>query len=209
MQHNHPRYVGHDMGGVVDDAELEAMSPSMGPSPEFFPQGSRHSEWMGRSLETLILGYGSVAPILCLPEDEDERSEEMSYWGATRRRSTISTLGSEYGRRSSLGSITGSRRGSLVGGGHMHGGTLANYYNRRRQNGDGGPSSRRGSANGSSRRGSLTGASRRGSASHGPSYRRRLSLNRGGEGDENRSGPQGGPNVVLSLLAREVTGRPT
>ena len=191
---------------ISDDDEHEPMTPAPVPVQDFFPQGSRHSEWMGRSIETLVLGYGSVAPILCLPEDEDDPDDATTMWGQTRRRSTVSTLGSDFGRRSSLGSFPGSRRGSLVGGGHMHGGTLANYYNRRRQNTEGGSSSRRGSA---------ASSGRRGSASHGPSYRRRLSMNRGGgvggggEGDDHRSSGHGGPNVLLSLLAREVTGRPT
>ena len=190
-------------GSISDDDEHGALTPSTGPVQDFFPQGSRHSEWMGRSLETLILGYASFAPILCLPEDEDDRGDDASQmWGATRRRSTVSTLGSEFGRRSSLGSFPGSRRGSLVGGGHMHGGTLANYFNRRRQNIDG--AYERGTT---SRRGSAASVSRRGSTSHGPSYRRRLSINRSGEAEDIRAAAHGGPNVALSILAREVTGR--
>ena len=195
----------NDNSSSGEGAEHESMTPSEGPAPDFFPQGSRHREWMGRSLETLILGYNSVPPVLCLPEDEDERGDDVPLWGATRRRSTISTLGSDYGRRSSLGSFPGSRRGSLVGGGNMHGGTLANYYNnRRRTNMETGTSSRRGSAASSGRVG------RRGSASHGPSYRRRRSISRSNEVEELRAAAaHGGPNVVLSLLARESIGRTT
>jgi hypothetical protein len=196
-----------------DDSEIETMTPNSGPAPDFFPQGSRNSEWMGRSIETLILGYASVVPILCLPEDEDEQSDDKSFWGPTRRRSTVSSLGSEYGRRSSLQSHPDSRRGSLVGSGQMHGGTLANYYNRRRQNNESGPSSRRGSISSISNRGG-TGSSAppmnrrgsRGSTSHGPSYRRRMSMSRSSSG-ESDDGSQGGPNIALSLIARETTGK--
>lgn len=200
-------------GGLV----MPYLTPVGPPPPDFFPQGSRNSEWMGRSLETLILGFGSIVPILCLPEDEDGGMDEDAIWGAIRRRSTVSTLGSDCGRRSSLGSVPGThgggRRGSLVGGGvRMHGGTLANYYNRRR-----GSNSRQGSnqSNAAGRRGSTTGASRRGSASHGPAYhRRRLSISRSysGDSDDGRIGAglgcgYGGPNITLSLLARETTGK--
>ena len=206
-----------------DDSEMDSLTPSAGPVPDFFPQGSRNSEWMGRSIETLTLGYASVVPILCLPEDEEIQSEDLSFSNPTRRRSTVSTLGSfEYGRRSSLGSLPGNRRGSLRGNGQMHGGTLANYYNRRRQNIEergntrrgsvgrrGSMASRRGSATSIgtiSRRGSLAGMNRRGSASHGPTYRRRMSISRHSD-NESRSAGQGGPNIALSLLARETTGR--
>lgn len=220
---------GHNMsgdtyfygGGSIDPSTglvMPDMTPTGPPAPDFFPQGSRNREWMGRSLETLILGFGSVVPVLCLPEDEDGVLDDDTIWGAIRRRSTVSTLGSDYGRRSSLGSVPGShgggRRGSLVGSGRMHGGTLANFYNRRR-----GSNSRRGSnqSGTAGRRGSTTGASRRGSASHGHAYhRRRLSISRSSssDSDEGRIGPgsgrgQGGPNIALSLLAREITGRLT
>eukprot|EP00934_Nitzschia_sp_Nitz4_P008770 Nitzschia sp. Nitz4//scaffold166_size90379//57971//62599//NITZ4_005064-RA/size90379-processed-gene-0.62-mRNA-1//-1//CDS//3329538217//8760//frame0 len=195
----------HNMPYMYGSSPDDDTSPPM-PVPDFCPQGSRHNEWMGRSLETLVLGYGAVAPVLCLPEDEDDRGEDSSLWGTTRRRSTVSTLGSDFGHRSSLGSFPGSRRGSLVGSGNMHGGTLANYYNRRR--GDGNSNSARRGSNPTTRRGSNPPiVSRRGSASHGPSYRRRMSMTRGSEtADESRS-TNGGPNVALSLLARELTGR--
>ena len=204
---NSPYLIPHESSSV--NGEDDHGPPIPMPAPDFFPHGSRYNEWMGRSVETLILGYGAVAPILCLPEDEDDRGEDYSTWGQTRRRSTVSTLGSELGRRSSLGSIANSRRGSLVGGGNMHGGTLANYYSRRRTTNDSG-NSRRGS-NQSAVRGS---SNRRGSASHGPTYRRRLSMSRSMSGDsgndESRPGAaNGGPNIALSLLARETTGRLT
>jgi hypothetical protein len=208
-----PRYIAHDSNSMGDDSDMESLTPSVPPAPDFFPQGSRHNEWMGRSLETLILGYDVVAPILCLPEDEDERGyEDPAAYGYTRRRSTAGTLGSDFGRRSSLGSVPGTRRGSLVGvgAGNMHGGTLANYYNRRRQNIEGGGTmNRRGSAASSGRRGSMTSTGRRGSASHGPTYRnRRMSMNRSSEEEERSPAAQGGPNIIMSLLAREITGRP-
>ena len=203
---NMPYLIDHQ--GPEDEDQGSDTLPSSHtiPAPDFFPQGSRHNEWMGRSLETLILGFGSVAPVLCLPEDEDDNGDDMSMWGITRRRSTNSTF--EFGRRSSLGSIPGSRRGSLVGSGNMHGGTLANYYNRRRD----GTMNRRGS-NQSIRRGSNQATmGRRGSASHGPTYRRRLSMGRSvdgsGKADDSRTS-FGGPNIALSLLARETTGRLT
>ena len=190
--------------GGSDDEE-RGLTPHAGPVQDyFFPQGSRHSEWMGRSIETLILGHQTVAPILCLPEDEDMNNDpSQDMWGATRRRSTVSTMGSEFGHRSSLGTM-GSRRGSLVGGGNMHGGTLANYYNRRRQATADGAGYERSTVN---RRGSAA-SSRRGSTSGGPSYRRRLSMSRGGDGEEHRPSGHGGPNVLFSMLGREVTGMP-
>jgi hypothetical protein len=225
---------------------------------------------MGRSIETLILGYASVAPILGLPQhDHDEgdaagghTDDDTAYhnlWGGTRRRrSTVSTLGST---RSSMG--TGGpayhhnhhhhhhgRRGSLVGATTttrriMHGGTTANFYNHRRPESGGGYTHRRNSTNSSNgsvtgtfRRGSQAGmTSRRGSASHGgPSYhthhhhhhhhqqQRRLNGSRSNSGDldnvesghgggarseRERAGNGGGPNIVLSLLAREATGKLT
>ncbi|KAL3921010.1 MAG: hypothetical protein SGILL_002977 [Bacillariaceae sp.] len=213
--------------------------------PDFFPQGSPQFEWMGRSLETLLLNYGhqQVAPILCLPEDEDKEDGDTAYatWGgATRRRSTVSTLGSGCEYRNSMGSMGGAgggRRGSFFGssnnGRRRHGGTSANYYNNRRRGGGDPSDARRGSNNSGgggggvgmgSRRGSMTGggagpANRRGSASHGPSYRqhRRMSnISRSNSHDSEdvargviaRPGG-GGPNVALSLLARETTGRLT
>lgn len=204
-----PYLTNHDGSSVGGDDDL---GPNMDvPARDFFPQGSRRCEWMGRTLETLILGYGAVAPILCLPEDEDDRGDEFTMWGQTRRRSTVSTLGSELGRRSSVGSWTGTRRGSLVGGGNMHGGTLANYYNRRRANNE--TSASRRNSNQSSRRGSNQPPimNRRGSASHGPTYRRRMSMSRSSSGDSGEEpipgSTSGGPNIALTLLARETTGR--
>jgi hypothetical protein len=232
-------------GGYGPDGSYYTTPPASQPVPDFFPQvscnmigtlmssysssqflfsltvhsiqGSRHNEWMGRSLETLILGYASVVPILCLPGDEEGGTEEDTafLWGATRRRSTVSTLGScgDYGPRGSMGSGAGyGRRGSLVGGGRrMHGGTSANYYNGRRNSGG----RRDSTASGSGRRGSVTGmASRRGSASHGPSYhRRRMNMSRSSSGDSDEAGLNSGgggaagPNIALSLLARETTGK--
>lgn len=206
---NMPYLIQHEGSSVAGEDDC---GPAMAmPAPDFFPQGSRYSEWMGRSLETLILGYSSVAPILCLPEDEDDRSEGFAMWGPGRRRSTASTLGSEFGRRSSLGSFQGGgRRGSLVGSGNMHGGTLANYYSRRRPTNES-TNSRRSSNQSGGVRGNAPPVSRRGSASHGPTYRRRMSMTRSGSNDSAEDGrpstTNGGPNVVFSLLARETTGR--
>ena len=199
------------------------VGPPSEPKQEFFPQVSRHQEWMGRSLETLLLGYTSVAPILCLPDDEDDMgSAYETVWGAIRRRSTVSTLGSDLGRRSSLGSRRGSLAGSLGGRSNMHGGTLANYYRRRGTGATAGTGSASGSGSGSggephppppvNRRGSAIGgtANRRGSVtvgSGGLSYRRRLSMSTSGDGEERPGTGHGGPNIALSLLARESTGR--
>ena len=212
--HSHPPATVHSVPPTYMDQNQSFSSfpeapPLIMTVPEFFPQGSRYNEWMGRTLETLILGYGRPAPILCLPEDEDDRGDDLSVWGATRRRSTVSTIGSDFGHRSSLGSFTGNRRGSLVGGGNMHGGTLANYYNRRRTN-DSNSSRHNSNASGGSTRGPP--ANRRGSASHGPSYRRRMSMTQRGDGlpeDGRPMSTNGGPSIALSLLARETTGRLT
>ncbi|KAL3930746.1 MAG: hypothetical protein SGBAC_011628, partial [Bacillariaceae sp.] len=142
--HHHQQYHSEQGGGYRDDdsATMDYSGPTSGPVLDFYPQGSKNSEWMGRSIETLILGYSSPVPILCLPQDEDYQNEDLSFWGPVRRRSTASTLGSDN-RRGSLGSFPGSRRGSLVGSGNMHGGTLANYYSRRNRN-DGSGHSRSG-----------------------------------------------------------------
>ncbi|KAG7363961.1 DUF3689 domain containing protein [Nitzschia inconspicua] len=218
-------------GGYGPDGSFYITPPVTQTVPDFFPQGSRHYEWMGRSLETLILGFASVVPILCLPEDEEGGTDEETVylWGAIRRRSTVSTLGSsDFGPRGSMGSGAGyARRGSLMGNSRrMHGGTLANYYNPRRDStGRRDSTASAGAGGGGARRGSMTGvASRRGSASYGPSYhRRRMNVNRTSSGDSddviaNHPGGQAaaaaaaaaaGPNIALSLLAREATGKLT
>lgn len=92
---------------------------------EFYPPTSRDYEWMGRSIESLILGHRTPAPVLALHESLDEETEWFDCT-SYRRRSTASTFGG--GRRSSQGSFPGGRRGSLSLSGNFHGGTLANYY---------------------------------------------------------------------------------
>lgn len=197
-------------GSSISDYDDEEMY-------EFFPPVSRYNEWMGRSIEALVLGHLARAPILSLMEDDDASDDASSAYVAFRRRSTASTFGGDLShaanhRRSSAGSFGGNRRGSLslmtVGGGSggqgaaMHGGTMANYYNRRRsmQPMDVDRSTDR----------------RRSSNAHAPSYRRRSSMaysDKQQQGGANNDQPeavqraQAGPNIVLSLLARETTGR--
>ena len=98
---------------------------------EFYPPTSRDYEWMGRSIESLILGHQTAAPILALHESLDEEAEWFDCT-SYRRRSTASTFGGAR-RRSSAGSFPGGRRGSLSLSGNLHGGTLANYYSQSRR----------------------------------------------------------------------------
>ena len=200
------RRSSNNSGSTISDYDEEEMY-------EFFPPVSRNHEWMGRSIEALVLGHMARAPMLSLLEDEEAPDDDSSGYAAFRRRSTASTFGGDFSRRrSSAGSFPGSnRRGSLSlmsspQGGTMHGGTMANYYNRRRpmQPMDVDRSVDR----------------RRSSTAHGPSYRRRSSMacssqgpssgQGGGSNDHQESGEQraqAGPNVLLSLLAREMTGK--
>lgn len=190
-------------GSSISDYDDEEMY-------EFFPPISRHHEWMGRSIEALVLGHTSKAPILSLMEDDDNSDDASSAYVAFRRRSTASTFGGDLShRRNSTSSFAGNRRGSLSlmsqgQGGTMHGGTMANYYNRRRpmQPMDVDRSTDR----------------RRNSNAHAPSYRRRSSMAcsgnsqnglQGNNDHETEQRAQAGPNIVLSLLAREMTGRST
>ena len=185
---------------------------------EFFPRASRRNEWMGRSIESLILGYSSPAPILALEEDDETVSSDQFL--AFRRRSTASTFGGrELGRRSSQGSFAGGRRGSLSLMGNVHGGTLANYYSHRRrhqQQMNGADFVDRSYNERVGRRGSTT--------TTGPMFRRRSSMattnsERSGSQNLDTDGNNGnslssnetannGPNVIFSLLARESTGKP-
>ena len=188
-------------GSSISDYDDEEMY-------EFFPPISRYNEWMGRSIEALVLGDLAKAPILSLMEDDDASDDASSAYVAFRRRSTASTFGGEFShthRRSSAGSFAaGNRRGSLSlmtpgagQNGSMHGGTMANYFNRRRpmQPMDVDRSVDR----------------RRSSNAHAPSYRRRSSMACSGQNNneppEVEPRAQAGPNIVLSLLARETTGR--
>ena len=202
-----------ETGSTVSDMDEEddVFSHGMANADvDFYPQVSRDHEWMGRSIESLILGHVHVAPILQLLDDEDLDDGNDWDFHAFRRRSTASTFGGGR-RRSSAGSFPGGRRGSLSlsGGNAFHGGTMANYYSRRQRqiptDVDRSYNERQG---------------RRGSTSHTPMYRRRSSIaasgpNHGGgstnsvDSDVNASGvgQKGGPNVVLSLMARESTGK--
>jgi Protein of unknown function (DUF3689) len=194
-------------GSSISDYDDEEMY-------EFFCPFSRHHEWMGRSIEALVFGHLAKTSLYSLIEDDDASDDASSAYAAFRRRSTASTFGGDLShRRSSAGgSYAGTRRGSLSlttggQGGTMHGGTMANYYNRRRpmQPMDVDRSVDR----------------RRSSNAHAPSYRRRSSMACSGTGGAgggqygNNNEPeaeqraQAGPNVVLNLLAREMTGRST
>jgi len=170
----------------------------------FHLQASRHYEWMGRSIESLILGQRSLTPILALPEEEDYyyQSDNSSHTHDASRRASLECIHRSsldfITRRSSLdatarGSIhlmdlhqlVDSSRGSLSNAGsshhRMHGGTLANYYNhtnRRTSNGMDFPNI----------------------SNHRVTPRRhRVSIS-------SRSEQGAGPNITLSLLAREITG---
>jgi hypothetical protein len=187
----------------------------------FYPQPSRQYEWMGRSIESLVLAHVANAPPLQLQRDDEYYDTTIDGGGGaddynygTRRRSTASTFAR---RRSSQGSsFPGGRRGSLSlvgasGGPAVHGGTLANYYSRRRPMiipTDVDRSYSYHGGNNEQRQG------RRGSTSHAPMYRRRSSMAGSGGGAEDINAARayvgakgGGPNVVLTLLARETTGK--
>jgi hypothetical protein len=41
---------------------------------DFYPPVTQHHEWMGRSIETLLLGHVSAAPILALPKEDNNVS---------------------------------------------------------------------------------------------------------------------------------------
>ena len=177
---------------------------------DFFPPVSRNNEWMGRSIESLVLGHSMPAPILALSMDEpgDDRSldgDDYDFY-AFRRRSTCSTFGGgpeSVRRRSSQGSFPGGRRGSLSlsSNSNMQGGTLATYYNRRQRQ----VPTDVDRTYGHERQG------RRGSTAQGPVYRRRGSVATStydGDGnDETAPRIRAGPNVVLSIMARESTGK--
>jgi len=185
---------------------------------EFFPRPSRNHEWMGRSIESLVLGHASVAPILALEAETDDDTSASDQFLAFRRRSTASTFGGrELRRRSSQGtSYPGQRRGSLSLTGNVHGGTLANYYsNRRRQQQQMNTPTDFVDRSFNERMG------RRGSATTtGPMFRRRSSVATNGS---ERSGSNNmdmdtnaeatsrtnnhGPNAIFSILARETTGK--
>ena len=197
---------------------------------EFFPRLSHNNEWMGRSIESLILGHVSAAPILVL-EDYHHGSgvDDGSFSGSSggdylifRRRSTASTFGGGGRRRSSQGSsFMGGRRGSLSLVGNVHGGTLANYFSHRRRQQQYHHASAdyvdRSYNDRMGRRGSAT--------TTGTMYRRRSSVAttastsersiglQEGENDNNRNNSTSGdksitgPNIVFSILARETTGK--
>lgn len=181
----------------------------------FYPVASREYEWMGRSIESLLLGHTSAAPMLQL-SDAEQQPEDDHLDFFVRRRSTASTFGGPGRRRSSQGAsfMHGTRRGSLslLGPGagptpnNMHGGTMASYYTRRRQQHPADVDRSFGDRQG-----------RRSSTSHGPVYRRRSSLastfsfnqalQQANAAETTNPLRNGGPNVLLNIMARESTGR--
>ena len=207
---------------------------------EFYPSSSRHSEWMGRSIESLILGHVWPAPMLALEDGgpDDSSSFAGSEYMTFRRRSTASTFGGGSRRRSSQGSFPGGRRGSLSLVGNGHGGTMANYFSHRRRQQQQYQHAQyqqqqyhhyypqpatdyvdRSYNEHMGRRGSATAT--------GPMFRRRSSVTTtgsvisersasqdGGSGDATENNSHGrnnknnsGPNIILSILARESTGK--
>ena len=127
-------------------AAAVSLSPSPSPSPyvdihedenraiiiDFFPPLSANHEWMGRSIESLVLGHRATASILedrllvssnnpdddddddddyyCCCEDNSHSLDTTNDWNSTfgRRRSTMSTLGGRRGssnRNDSLGLV--------------------------------------------------------------------------------------------------------
>ena len=174
----------------------------------FHPQMSRAFEWMGRSVESLTLGQSLRTPILALLEEDNYHnpSDSSSHSHSFSRRTSM-----EYTQRSSLDFITrrssldAMSRGSSVLSDILdindsqdgswsassppfrqrHGGTLANYHNRNAR--------RRSSGTDFPNISNHRAAPRRSSARRGTSS---SSL------PEKRAGP----NIVLSLLARETTG---
>jgi hypothetical protein len=148
----------------------------------FVPTTSQHEhEWMGRSIETLILGH-AVAPTRIIIDDDDMSSNSSHHYPSTRR-SSLSTRGSLdflLQRRSSLELGVREPRNVM-----MQGGSLAQYYYSRNSRGSNAPRQRR--------RSSLSSCS-----SHHSFHN---------SSNHNSSSQKGGPNICLSLLAREVTGR--
>jgi len=207
---------------------------------EFYPPTSRDYEWMGRSIESLILGHQTAAPVLALHESLDEDAEWFDCT-SYRRRSTASTFGG--GRRSSQGSFPGGRRGSLSLSGNFHGGTLANYYNqasrRRTLQQQAGTDYDRSYISFDHRRSSISSSNqpmnRRRSSTAGSSVHSIQSMNRRrssaastvqsidttqlseataaaanvttGAGNNAGRNRKLGPSVVLSIMARESTGK--
>lgn len=146
----------------------------------FVPPVGPPYEWMGRSIESLVLGQmSSPTPILSTTEfDLDDTSHDAERWA---RRSSLSTRGS-------LDFLT--RRSSLdFGVRRVQGGTLANYYNH--GSGVGGSDHHRTHVIRQRRNSSMTGSSIGLSSHHDPTTKTKSA----------------GPNIALSLLAREATGR--
>lgn len=93
--------------GDVEDDNEEPLED------DFYPIAARRVEWMSSSIESLILGHISRAPLLD-GNAANNNHEEFLY----RRRSTASTFGGS--RRGSL-SFGGYRRGSLSASGPVYG----------------------------------------------------------------------------------------
>ena len=189
-------------------------------SPDFYPPFSQNREWMGRSIESLLLGHMARAPLLQLPDDHSDGDDPHDTGSGDpffRRRSTASTFNarrrsSSWGRRGSLSLSTPPTQG-----GRYQGGTLANYYNHRRAPpsppllelvGDNlPPPSPPHHYSPSYRRGLIALAPmtrRRGSMQHGSGSTHEGAAAQSSNNPKNNGA---GPNVLLHLLAREGTGR--
>lgn len=204
-QHQHNRMMSRQHAAAVmgqDDGD-----------PDFYPPFSQNHEWMGRSIESLLLGHMARAPLLQLPDDHSD-GDHHDGDPFFRRRSTASTFNAR--RRSSSWGRRGSLSLSTPPTGRYQGGTLANYYNHRRAP----PSPPRLELVGDnlpppSPPQHYSPSYRRGLIALAPMTRRRGSMQHGsgstheGAAAQSSNNPKNnaGPNVLLHLLAREGTGR--
>lgn len=118
----------HATSSIQDAAESERGGEGDTPLLDFYPPVSQNYEWMGRSIETLVLGHRSAAPVLALPEvkeeverisdDDNEANEHEGKDKCTRRTSVCSldALRSPHraARRSSRAASFRGRRNSAA-----------------------------------------------------------------------------------------------
>ena len=150
-----------------------SMTESFTPNDQAF-RPIRDPQWMFRSVETLVLGQQSTAPILTLEPDNDRSSSVNDSF--SRRRSTASTFGGFNHRRGSASQPV------------FQGGTLASYYRR---------TSRRTSSVGGAANSTQTAHRRRSSVTAVPSSAPRYSSSR------QPTIVHASSNIVLRLFARE------
>jgi hypothetical protein len=76
-------------------SNLSSVSDIYGSTPvtDFDPPVSQNNEWMGRSIETLMLGYLAAAPVLALPETE--QNVRKCTVGKCTQRTSVSSLDSK------------------------------------------------------------------------------------------------------------------